>query len=79
MRTLRRTILSLTATVGLLAASELPESRPAIRSRPLFAQAQPKAGGVTVVESKSYVVEAIVVAALFGIALFAVCRSSRRG
>lgn len=43
----------------------------------LFAQAPP--GGAVIVESgRSFILEGVVVAALFCLALFAVCRSSRR-
>lgn len=79
MRAMLRILLALTLALALFESCASPPAHAADLSLPLFAQAQPKAGGIAVVESKSYVVEAVVVAALFGVALFAVCRSSRRG
>jgi len=79
MRAIRRKILFLIAAVAIPFACDLTDVHAQIAPRPIFAQAQPKSGGVTVIESKTYVVEAIVVAGLFGAAIFAVCRSSRRG
>ena len=75
----RHMILSLTAALALVMLRDVPSADASAGGLPLFAQAPPKTGGVTVIESKTYVVEAIVATALFGAAIFAVCRSSRRG
>jgi hypothetical protein len=47
-----------------------------IRTASVFAQAPPPQPAVTV--SRSWYLEAAIVAAMFGLALFVVCRSSRR-
>ena len=67
------TIVALPSLVAALARSAAAEIAP------LLAQGTGGAGNVTqVVQGRSYVVEILLVLALFGAALFAVCKASRR-
>lgn len=74
-RGIRRAIMA----AGLVGLSRGALCRAGEVATVLFAQAQQGSGmSVTRTSGKSYVVEALVTVALFGLALWVICKSSRR-
>ena len=78
---LRRLVYTALAVVVLAVCSFFSPSASAALDIPVvIAQNEPASSGSGVVttSTRSFIVEALLVAALFGGALFAICRSSRR-